>query len=148
MDRVWELTPHLVPAWAALKDAVNRQMSLPIELLEVVRYRMALLNHCALCMAGRDPRAVRRGFTDETYAAVGRWRDADTFDARQRLALEYTERFALEPEGIDDELFERLHAEFDDAELLELTFYVGRYLAFGRLAHVLGLDDACELAPT
>ena len=46
-----------------------------------------------------------------------------------------------------DAFFARLRPLFTDQEVLDLTFYVGRFLAFGRLTHVLGLDDSCDLGP-
>jgi alkylhydroperoxidase family enzyme len=142
VDRVWELRPALQPAWEAMKKAANVLVELPVELLEVVRYRLAHLNGCLLCQAGRDARA---GFGEDVYAAVLDWRSSSRFDSRQRLALEYTEAFATSHLDIGDEIFGRLRQEFAETEILDLTFYIGRYLAFGRLAHVLGLDDSCAV---
>jgi alkylhydroperoxidase family enzyme len=142
VDRVWELRPALQPAWYAMKKAANEMVELPVELLEVVRYRLAHLNGCLLCQAGRDPRAE---FGEDVYAAVLDWRLSASFDSRQRLALEYTEAFATSHLDIGDELFDRLKQQFAETEILDLTFYISRYLAFGRLAHVLGLDDSCTV---
>jgi hypothetical protein len=38
-------------------------------------------------------------------------------------------------------------ATFTDAEILDLTVCIGGWLALGRTLHVLGLDDACKIAP-
>jgi alkylhydroperoxidase family enzyme len=145
-DRVWQLRPDLDPAWRAMKKAVNHLVDLPIEILEVVRYRIGQLNGCLLCQTGRDPRALAAGFTEATYGEVENWAASAIFTDSQRMALEYTERFTLDWLNIDDAFFERLREIYTDEQILDLTFYIGRYLAFGRLAHVLGLDDSCTLA--
>ena len=61
------------------------------------------------------------------------------------MAIEYAERFALDHTRIDDGLFERLRAVFDDAQILDLTVCIARHLAFGRITQVLGVDVACPL---
>ena len=45
----------------------------------------------------------------------------DVFDPVERLALEYADSITLSDRDVDDELFERLRAQFDDDTLVELT---------------------------
>jgi alkylhydroperoxidase family enzyme len=80
---------------------------------------------------------------------VRAWRTSDVLNARERLAAEYAERYAedhhgIEP-GVDDDFWERMLANFTQAEVVELTMSLGSWLAFGRLNRVLGLDVACAL---
>lgn len=81
------------------------------------------------------------------YAHVAEYHDHDDYSEREKLAIEYAERFALEHLAIDDEFFVRLHEHFDDAEILDLTICIADYLAFGRLTQVLKLDQECSLSP-
>jgi alkylhydroperoxidase family enzyme len=62
------------------------------------------------------------------------------FSARERLALEYAEKLAVDHHAIDDDFFERLKTCFDDAEILELGMMIGQYIGFGRLLKVLDLE--------
>ncbi len=65
---------------------------------------------------------------------------------RERVALEYAERFVLDHEAIDDALVERLRASFDDGEVLELSACIARHMGFSRITRVLRLDhDHCPL---
>ena len=59
------------------------------------------------------------------------------------MAIEYTERFALDHLAIDDALFGRLQEHFDDGEIVELTVSIARFLGFGRLTQVLRLGFDC-----
>ena len=45
----------------------------------------------------------------------------EIFDDDERLALEYADRITLSDQDVDDELFARLRARFDDDTLVELT---------------------------
>ena len=44
-------------------------------------------------------------------------------------------------ESIDDDLFGRLHAAFNDAEILDLTMCIASYLGLGRALALLGIED-------
>ena len=61
---------------------------------------------------------------------------------RQRLAIEYAERFATDHRAIDDELFARLRAQFADDEILDLTLCLAVFLGLGRTLEVLQISEA------
>ena len=63
----------------------------------------------------------------------------------EKVAIEYTERFAVDHRDIDDSLFDRLRLYFDEGEIVELTMTIARHLAFGRLTKVLELDQVCAI---
>jgi len=68
--------------------------------------------------------------------------DADTnsYSAREKLAIEYAEKMALDHRSIDDTFFERLHGEFSDPEIVELGMLIGQFIGVGRLLMVLDLE--------
>ena len=70
---------------------------------------------------------------------------SDEYSVREKLCIEYAERFAVDHHNLGAEFFDRLHAHFDDREILELTALIARAMAFGRLTMVLDLWDACML---
>jgi alkylhydroperoxidase family enzyme len=74
------------------------------------------------------------------YAGVADWRTNDEYSAREKLAIEYAERFAVDHQAIDDELFIRLRSEFDDSEILDLAICVMAFLGLGRLLAVLNIE--------
>jgi alkylhydroperoxidase family enzyme len=90
---------------------------------------------------------AREGVTEEMYAHVAEYRGREDYSEREKLAIEYAERFALEHLAIDDAFFTRLREHLDDAEILDLTICVADYLAFGRLTQVLKLDQECSIDP-
>jgi len=49
---------------------------------------------------------------------------SDRFSERQKTALLYTSMLIWNPEGVDDELWERLRAHFSEDEIVELGSFV------------------------
>lgn len=146
--RVWGLRPQLRAATDAMSHAVFSQSDLPPRLRELLRMRIAQINGCQVCLAFRDAAAAADGVDEQTLAAVGSAVASNLFSARERLVIDFAERFALDHHSLDDAYFAELREHFDDGEILDLTFCVARFLAFGRLTRVLGLDDECAVAPT
>jgi alkylhydroperoxidase family enzyme len=89
----------------------------------------------------RAPSVVAAGVAEDAYEHLHEYRTYAGYTERQRLAIEYAERFAIDHQNIDDELFARLRRQFDDAEILDLTLCCAVYLGLGRTLEVLGIDQ-------
>ncbi|MGI9613972.1 MAG: carboxymuconolactone decarboxylase family protein [Acidimicrobiales bacterium] len=74
---------------------------------------------------------------DELYNSVGRYYEVDEFSKREKLAIEFGERFAIDNTTIDDEFWLRASEHFSDTELLELTMIAGFCVGVGRALQVL-----------
>ena len=86
------------------------------------------------------------GLTEEKIALVGEYRTSPLFSDRERLAIEFAEKMALDHQSIDDDFFRRLRTEFDDPQIVELGMAIGQYIGFGRLLMVLDLErPICSL---
>ena len=64
----------------------------------------------------------------------------NTFTERERTALEYADKLALDHHNIDDAFFDRLHKHFSDEQIIELGMMIGQFIGFGRLLAVLDLE--------
>ena len=124
---------------AAFSDAVYRKSTLPLREFEAARITIARVNDCRICLGLRPEGGPDQAFYD---AVLG---DGAHLTEREALAGEFARRFALDHLGMDDALWERLHAAFSDDELVQLGLCVGSWLAFGRLNRVFGVDDACRI---
>ena len=146
--RVWALRPEMGSGAAALSHAIYEQSIVPVRERELARMRIAQINGCVICQQWRSTRGAEGAVTEDDYAHVANFATHPGYRERERLAVEYAERFALEHHTLDDAFFARLRtAGFTDAEILDLTVCIGGWLALGRTLHVLGLDDSCALAP-
>ena len=146
--RVWALRPEMGMGAGALSHAIYEQSIVPVRERELARMRIAQINGCVICQQWRSTPGAEGAVTEDDYAGVLEWRTHDGYSDRERLAIDYAERFALDHHSIDGAFYAQLRAAtFTDAEILDLTVCIGGWLALGRTLHVLGLDDACKIAP-
>jgi alkylhydroperoxidase family enzyme len=82
---------------------------------------------------------MQQGMDDDLYNSVHRYHEVDEFTAREKLAIEFGERFAIDHTTIDDEFWSRLGEHFSDQELLELTVVAGFCVGMGRAFQVLDI---------
>ncbi len=73
---------------------------------------------------------------------------SDAFTEREKVALTYTSAIIWESSIADDALWQRLHEQFTDAELVELGFFVGLTLGQQRWIKTLGIGHRELLADT
>lgn len=83
---------------------------------------------------------MEQGLTEAKIASLDDPAAAAAFSPRERMALEYAEKLAVDHHAIDDAFFARLREVFADAEVLELGMMIGQYIGFGRLLKVLDLE--------
>jgi AhpD family alkylhydroperoxidase len=141
---VWTLRPEMAGMVDRMIATAYQRSILPAAEREVARMRIAQLNACDACATFRAPSVVEAGISNEMYEHVADWRTWPGYSARQRLAIEYAERFAADHRAIDDDMFRRLRAEFADDEILDLTLCCV-FVGLGRTLEVLQITDACDL---
>ena len=140
--QLWTLRPEMGAAVAKLSDAAYNKSILPTRVREAARMRIAQLNQCKVCLNFRADSVREEGATDEEfYAHVADFHRDERYSPREKLAIDYAERFAIAHTAIDDEFFDRLHEHFTDAEILDLTICIAAFLALGRTLNVIGIED-------
>jgi alkylhydroperoxidase family enzyme len=142
---VWSLRPEMGALVEQMVKTVYNRSILPAEEREAARMKIAQLNECNACATFRAPSVVASGVSEDVYANLDQYRTYEGYSQRQRLAIEYAERFATDHDSIDDELFSRLRAAFSDAEILDLTMCVAVFLGLGRSLAVLGIEENVPL---
>jgi alkylhydroperoxidase family enzyme len=141
VGRALMLAPHFADVVIGYEKAVA-QTTLDPRLHELVRYRVAQLNQCTVCLTFRRGDS---GVGEDLLAKVARWADNNDFSTTEKAALAFTERFCGESTAISDGDVAELEALLPPGQVVELALVVGKYLAMGRFMQVLGLDQSCEL---
>ena len=139
--QIWMLRPEMGAAVAKLSDAAYNKSIIPTREREAARMRIAQLNECKVCLNFRADSVMDQGMTEDFYAHVSTAHDDDRYTAREKLAIDYAERFAIAHTAIDDAFFDRLRSSFSDAEILDLTICIATFVALGRTLNVLGIED-------
>lgn len=162
---VWRThAPEIATAAVNLSRTVYERSQLSHREFEGARARVAQINGCQACIAwraqddmadyiarvgGNPDLAVSKRCgeaPDEAfYQQIADWRTSPLYSARERLAIEYAERLALDHHHLDDEFWQRAHALFTDGEIVDMTWSIVTLLAMGRFTRTLDLDGACRV---
>ena len=120
---------------AMLTLSAETSKSLDHTLFELVKIRASQINGCAYCidMHTKDARAA--GETEQRIYALNAWRETPFYTDRERAALEWTETLTLVNEThAPDDVYARVAAYFNEAELVALTFGIVVINSWNRLA--------------
>ena len=88
---------------------------------------------------------AQQGLEEADYDEIEDWRTSDRYSDREKVAIEYAERYALDHLSLDDDFWERFRSHWEDEEILDLTVCISSFLALGRMIQVLGPEHACRL---
>jgi len=136
----------------AFKTAYLNDSTLTPREREMIRMRAVYQASCSLCATTRAARDIA-GYSDEAipeelYENVLAWRTWPGYTDRERLVIEFCERYMLDYQGmcVDEDLWERLQAHFSETEIGDLCHLAGIWDASTKQFHLLvGMDDACEV---
>jgi len=110
------------------------QTGIEENLLNLMSVRASQINGCAYCldMHWKDLRAA--GESEQKLSLLGAWREAPGFSDRERAALAWTEAVTLITEGhVPDEVYNLARAQFNEADLANLTLAVVAINGWNRL---------------
>lgn len=139
--RMLNYRADLVPAFFDFYMRMRGDGLLPARLKELVRLRIARLNTCRYCLGSLSPMAEKQGVTDQHIAEMEH-RPPGLFTDQELAAFDLAEALwnnAAEA-GRDSALRERMRGHFSDAQMLELVWAIGMYIALGRMIVYFGIE--------
>lgn len=141
-----------------------REGILDHDIKELCRVYVSRSVKCEYCGNQRSEQGRQLGLTEGKYDELLNFESARQYDERQKAALAYTEAIVWHLDT-DDGFWERMHAHFTEAELVELGCFIGltmgqqswlrlldidhhEYMAGTSAAMAPGFEDAEALAAT
>ncbi|MBM4440383.1 MAG: hypothetical protein FJ027_08175 [Candidatus Rokubacteria bacterium] len=85
--------------------------------------------------------ARHAGLTEAKVAAIHD-ETSPLISARERAALHFAEKLAVDHHKVDDALWAELREQFSEAEIIELAVHTTLFIGLGRFNEVIGLDPA------
>jgi len=118
---VYNRVPALYDVSYALLKATRSGLSLDTGLRLLVQTWAAMINRCHFCVDIAQAQAVMEGIGLEKFYALPEWRESPLFSERERAALAFVDE-ATRSKRVDDATFERLREQFNEREIVEITF--------------------------
>jgi AhpD family alkylhydroperoxidase len=121
-------------AMLGLETFVHRS-GLERPLVDLIRTRVSQINGCAYCIDMHTKDARAGGETEQRLYALNAWRETPFYSQRERAALEWAEELTrISETDVPDELYERVRAQFSEAEMISLTLAVVAINGWNRIA--------------
>jgi AhpD family alkylhydroperoxidase len=131
------VAPDANAALLALSKAAS-DSGLEKDLVELIKLRSSQINGCAICLQHHLNVARALGIAGEKLDLVGAWHDAGIYTPRELAALRWTEILTGRlSDGVSDEAYAAVRAQFNDSEIAFLTSAVAAINAWNRLAIAL-----------
>ena len=102
------------------------------QLIELVKLRASQINGCAFCLQHHVLLSESLGMPADKLNLVAVWREAPLYSPRERAALAWTEALTMLPNGVSDEIYAQVNAEFSEKELMYLTSAIVSINAWNR----------------
>ena len=112
---------------AAAKAGIDKQ------LLELIKLRASQINGCAFCVQYHILQSESLGIPADKLNLVVVWRESPQFSPRERAALAWTEALTLLTQGVSDEVYAEVSAEFSARELAYLSSAIASINVWNRL---------------
>jgi AhpD family alkylhydroperoxidase len=133
--------PSLLFGYGMFEMATERAHRVDERLKELAQLKAGQLSGCEWCMDFGSALGRSKGITEEELRALVDYSESDLFAADDKLVLDYAVAMTRTPVDVPDELFERLRARFDEAQLVELTSVIALENYRGRFNWALGIES-------
>src|ERR1700743_1401526 len=122
--RMYAHIPRLLSAYGKLEQAESKLDILSPRHRALAELKSATVVRCEYCIDLGSQIARQWGFTDEELLSLADYRNSSCFSELDKLILEYAAAMSRTPVEVTDELFDRLRAHFDAAQLVALTHVI------------------------
>jgi AhpD family alkylhydroperoxidase len=127
-------SPELAKKLGELNGKIIEARTIERPIIDLVNLRASQINGCAFCVDMHVKEATIRGERPLRLHHVAIWRESPLFSARERAALAWTEVLTrVPPDGVPDEIYDRVRAEFSEKEISDLAFAIVAINAWNRV---------------
>ena len=113
--------------------------ALPIRLIEIAVVAASFANRCSYCVTHHSTILADLGLDPNAISNLGN-KDVPGLTEVELLVRDYAVSVTERAWGIRDEMFERLHQHFTDAQIVELTMRIGLTGLFNKVNQALGIE--------
>jgi len=111
-----------------------KESTLDLQLLELMRLRVAQINKCAYCIDMHYKELKDTGETELRMSTLSVWNETSFFTEKEKAVLKFTEALTeINEKDISNEIFDSLSNFFETEEICNLTFAISQLNTWTRL---------------
>jgi AhpD family alkylhydroperoxidase len=138
--RVLLNSASIAEAWQAFNQVIRFKSALDAQARELAIMRVSQLNGADYQFQIHASKyAPEAGITPQQIAALGGSEHSSLFQPAHRALLAYADAMTTDIE-VTDEVFDRLHRHYNNAQIVELTVLIGAYNMHTRVGRALRID--------
>ena len=137
---VFAHVPSAVKHLMGMLLELREQRNVPYRYIELAIVAVSKLNECHYCVAHHKPLLEIEGVSPEGAERILDYREHPELDDVDKLVVEYAIAVTETPQRIRDNVFERLRAQFTEAQIVELTLRISLCGFFNRFNDALQID--------
>jgi len=98
-------------------------------------------NECQYCVVQHEAVSQRLGITAEKIAAIegDKYQTSPLFTEPERALLDLTVQIGVDANRVSKGLWDRLHAHFTEAQIVEAVYVITQYIAISKFGDALGV---------
>lgn len=139
---IYAHVPRLLRGYSRLEQATAKLSHIDKRTRALAELKAATVVQCEYCIDMGSQISRQWGLTDEELLALASHRTSALFSDQDKLVLDYAAGMSRTPLDVPDDLFARLHAHFDETQLVELTHVIALENLRGRFNLALGIGAA------
>jgi AhpD family alkylhydroperoxidase len=125
--------PDLFKKFVEFNNLIH-DSSIEESIRDLVAIRASQINGCGFCLDMHIKQATLHGERPLRLHHLAAWRESTLFIPRERAALAWTEALTtLSPQGVPDEIYERVRTQLSEKELTDLTYEIMAINAWNRV---------------
>jgi AhpD family alkylhydroperoxidase len=118
-----------------------KDSSLDPFMLELLYFRVSLMNGCAFCLDVHSKNLRAKGEAEQRLYLIDAWRETPFYTEKERSALAWAEAVTeIRSKRISDEIYEEVKKHFSEVELVDLTMAIIAINGYNRINIAFGSD--------
>ena len=139
--KVFGHTPELGAVFTDLVMAILKDGELDWVTKELIILKATHRNDCQYCVVQHETLSKRMGIADEKIADISgdRYKTSPHFSDGEKALLDLTVQIGEDANHLSAELWDRLHANFTEPQIVEAVFTITTYIGVSKFGDALGV---------
>jgi AhpD family alkylhydroperoxidase len=140
--KVFGHTPELGTVFTDLVMAILKDGELDWVTKELIILKATHRNDCQYCVVQHETLSKRLGISEEKIADIGddRYKASPHFTDAEKALLDLTVQIGVDANRLSKDLWDRLHANFTEPQIVEAVFTITIYIAVSKFGDALGVE--------
>ena len=140
--KVFGHTPELGTVFTDLVMAILKDGELDWVTKELIILKATHRNDCQYCVVQHETLSKRLGISEEKIADIDddRYMASPHFTDAEKALLDLTVQIGVDANRLSKDLWDRLHANFTEPQIVEAVFTITIYIAVSKFGDALGVE--------